>query len=157
MLRTLAIGLRGAALAALLAATPADFAAASDLEGEHQCVALALYWESRGETEKGMLAVGWTILNRVSSREFPATPCGVVYQGGESPPCQFSWWCDGKSDRPRDRDAWRRAQVIAARLLTEPPSDPTRGALFFHTPGVSPAWAKRRERTVRIGNHIFYR
>jgi len=30
-----------------------------------------------------MVAVGWTILNRSQSQPFPATPCGVVYQGGE--------------------------------------------------------------------------
>lgn len=155
--RLLANGLRGTALAVLLTGSSAGFAAANNMEGEHQCVALALYWESRGEPEKGMFAVGWTILNRVNSREFPSTPCGVVYQGGETPPCQFSWWCDGKSDRPRDRQAWRKAQVVAARLLTDPPTDPTNGALFFHSPGVNPAWATRRERTVRIGNHVFYR
>ena len=102
-----------------------------------------------------MLAVGWTVLNRVSSARFPATPCGVVHQGGERPPCQFSYWCDGKSDRPRDSRSWRSALMIAAQLMQDPPPDPTGGALYFHnrsvrTPG-------RRVRTARIGAHVFYR
>lgn len=135
----------------------ANAAAASNNEREHRCLALALYFESRGESERGMTAVGWTILNRVASSEFPDSPCGVVQQGGETPPCQFSWWCDGKSDRPRDRAAWRRAQVAAARLLTDPPADPTRGALYFVNRSVSPGWLRSLTRTVRIGNHVFYR
>ena len=140
----------------LAAGTLAD-ANARPLEREHHCLALALYWEARGEPELGMVAVGWTILNRTRSRDFPATPCGVVFEGGEDPPCQFSWWCDGKSDRPRDRRSWVRAQVVAAELLTEPPPDPTHGALFFHSAGVDIPWARPRKRTARIGNHIFYR
>ena len=127
------------------------------LEREHQCLALALYWEARGEAEAGMVAVGWTILNRARSADFPPTPCDVVFEGGEKPPCQFSWWCDGKSDRPRDRRSWIRAQVVAARLLTKPPPDPTHGALFFHSTSIEVPWARPRQRTAHIGNHVFYR
>ncbi len=130
---------------------------ARSLEAEHQCLALALYWEARGETRHGMIAVGWTILNRAQSSEFPATPCAVVYQGGERPPCQFSWWCDGKSDRPRDRNSWIQARVIAAELLVNPPPDPTGRALFYHSTSIRVPWKRKRTRTARIGNHIFYR
>ena len=135
--------------------TPA--AQARPLEREHHCLALALYWEARGEPELGMVAVGWTILNRTHSGDFPATPCAVVFEGGEEPPCQFSWWCDGKSDRPRDRRSWIRAQVVAAKLLTKPPPDPTHGALFFHSTNIGVPWTRPRKRTARIGNHVFYR
>ncbi len=124
---------------------------------EHYCLALALYWEARGEPERGKVAVGWTILNRERSPAFPSSVCSVVFDGGETPPCQFSWWCDGKSDRPRDRTSWIRSQVLAARLLTDPPPDPTRGALFFHSTSISVPWKRPRTRTARIGNHIFYR
>ena len=127
------------------------------MKEQHYCLALAIYWEARGEPEKGKLAVGWTIINRERSPEFPSTVCGVVFDGGESPPCQFSWWCDGKSDRPRDRESWIRSQVLAARLLTDPPPDPTRGALFFHSTSIAVPWKRPRTRTARIGNHIFYR
>lgn len=121
------------------------------------CLALAIYWEARGESERGKLAVGWTILNRVSSPEFPSTPCKVVRQGGEQPPCQFSWWCDGKSDRPTNFASWSRAQAIATRLLSDPGRDPTGGAIFFHSTAISEPWRRKRTRTARVGNHIFYR
>ena len=110
---------------------------ASTNEDEHHCLALALYWEARGETDAGMIAVGWTILNRVASPDFPDTPCKVIYQGGEKPPCQFSWWCDGKSDKPRSQKSWVKARLVAADLLTNPPSDPTKGALFYHSSGIT--------------------
>lgn len=130
---------------------------ASNLQEEHHCLSLALYWEARGESPRGMIGVGWTILNRTNSPHFPGTPCAVIYQGGEQRPCQFSWWCDGKSDRPRDRRSWSRARVIAADLLTKPPPDPTHGALFYHSTTIRTPWKRKRTRTVRIGNHIFYR
>lgn len=128
-----------------------------DLRDQHQCLALALYWEARGEPQLGKIAVGWTVLNRVQSSEFPSTPCDVIFEGGEKPPCQFSWWCDGKSDRPRHRNSWIRAQVVAARLLNDPPPDPTHGALFFHSTSIAVPWTRPRTRTAQIGNHIFYR
>ena len=132
-------------------------AASRSLKQEQYCLALTMYWEARGEGYRGMTAVGWTILNRVNSREFPATPCDVVFQGGEQPPCQFSYWCDGKSDRPRDRRGWRIALVIAAKLLIDPPQDPTFGALFYHSANIKIPWKRQRTRTARIGRHIFYR
>jgi hypothetical protein len=144
-------------LLCILASLYAKDADARSLQDEQQCLALAIYWEARGEGRQGMIAVGWTILNRARSEHFPATPCGVVYQGGERSPCQFSWWCDGKSDRPRDRNSWTRARIIAAELLVDPPRDPTNGALFFHSKSIPVPWARMRVRTARIGNHIFYR
>lgn len=141
----------------LLATLQVDDVYARSLEDEHHCLSLALYWEARGESNSGMIAVGWTILNRARSKDFPATPCAVVFEGGEQAPCQFSWWCDGKSDRPRDRDSWIQARVIAARLLVDPPPDPTGNALFYHSTSIRVPWKRKRTRTRRIGNHIFYR
>jgi len=125
-----------------------------DAQAQH-CLALAMYWEARGEGRYGMQAVGAVILNRVADPRFPNTPCGVVYQGGETPPCQFSWWCDGKSDRPTNRAQWNSALAVAAELLTDPPRDATGGALFFHSVAIRSPW--QRQRTARIGNHVFYR
>ena len=122
---------------------------------DQNCMALAMYWEARGEGERGMLAVGSVILNRVEDTRFPDDVCAVVYQGGETPPCQFSWWCDGKSDRPRNAKAWSTSMTLAERLLATRPRDPTDGALFFHSTAVRSPW--RRQRTAQIGNHIFYR
>jgi N-acetylmuramoyl-L-alanine amidase len=120
-----------------------------------RCVALAMYWEARGEGREGMLAVGSVVLNRVDDERFPDSVCGVVYQGGETPPCQFSWWCDGKSDRPTQQSAWLSSLDLARELLTDRPRDPTDGALFFHNTSIKSPW--RRQRTARIGNHVFYR
>ena len=128
---------------------------AASLRDEQHCLALNMYWEARGEGRQGMIAVGWTVLNRVRSRQFAATPCEIIRQGGEQPPCQFSWWCDGKSDLPRDQNSWRSAQIIAADLLVNPPPDPTHGALYFHSTSIRPPW--QRDRTVQIGRHVFYR
>ncbi|MGH8221758.1 MAG: cell wall hydrolase [Woeseiaceae bacterium] len=124
---------------------------------QQECMALAMYWEARGEGRRGMEAVGWTIRNRVHSPHFPSTPCEVVYEGGERPGCQFSWYCDGKSDRPRDRDSWQHAMLIAGDLLTRPGADPTGGALFFHASGIRTPWHRNRPRAAQIGGHVFYR
>jgi spore germination cell wall hydrolase CwlJ-like protein len=120
-----------------------------------RCIALAMYWEARGEGHRGMLAVGSVVLNRVEDDRFPDSVCAVVYQGGETPPCQFSWWCDGKSDRPTHDALWATSLNLAHDLLTARPPDPTHGALFFHNTSARPRW--QRERIARIGNHIFYR
>lgn len=130
-------------------------AQAGSLQEEQQCLALTLYFEARGEGRDGMVAVGWIVLNRIRTPGFPGTPCAVIRQGGETPPCQFSWWCDGKSDRPREARSWQSAQLIAAELLRDPPPDPTAGALYFHHSGARAPW--KRERTVEIGRHVFYR
>ena len=107
------------------------------LDSARQCVALAMYWEARGEGRPGMVAVGSVVMNRVRSDEFPDTPCDVVYQGGETPPCQFSWWCDGKSDRPQNQVQWSLALNTATEVLAERTDDPTGGALFFRSTAAS--------------------
>ena len=136
----------------------------SSVEATHRpkealrCLALTLYWEARSEGRQGMVAVGWVVLNRVQHDDFPDTVCGVVNQGGETPPCAWSWWCDGRSDQPRNPEVWERAQTLARRLLHSPPRDPTQGALWFHHVSMKkPAWAQVYQRTVRIGKHVFYR
>jgi spore germination cell wall hydrolase CwlJ-like protein len=121
------------------------------------CLALALYWEARAEGPEGMLAVASVVLNRVAHPEFPDTICEVVKQGGEQPPCQFSWWCDGLSDQPTETETWQLAQNLARRCLSKEPRDLTRGALFFHASSIDAPWQRPRQRTVQIGGHVFYR
>lgn len=123
--------------------------------GAQHCVALAMYWEARGEGRQGMAAVGAVIDNRVKSSAFPNDHCSVVYQGGETPPCQFSWWCDGKSDRPASQSQWALALGTAEDLLAGRINDPTNGALFFHSTTIRRPWD--RTQTARIGGHVFYR
>ena len=131
--------------------------AAPALDDPSRCLALALYWEAKSEGAEGMRAVASVVLNRVAHPQFPGTVCAVVTQGGEQPPCQFSWWCDGKSDRPTEPRAWRLARQIAQEALADPPPDRTRGALFFHNTSIATPWVRKRERTARIGQHVFYR
>lgn len=123
-----------------------------------RCMAQNLYWEARGEGEDGMLAVGWVVLNRITYEKYPNTVCGVVSQGGTTPPCEWSWYCDQRSDTPTEPKSWAQAQDLAKQLLTAPPEDPTFGALWFHHERIEiPRWLKTREPTAYIGKHIFYK
>ena len=130
---------------------------AEEVLNDQRCMALAMYWEARGEGRNGKVAVAWTILNRMHSPLFPSTACEVIFEGGEKPPCQFSWWCDGKSDVPTETEAWNKSLLLAKEMLSNPPKDPTRGALFFHAKHQKPPWKIQRYRTARIAGHIFYR
>lgn len=136
----------------------ADPATAKDAEA-HRCLALTLYHEARSEGREGMEAVGWVVLNRVTSPKFPNGICKVVHQGGPKPPCQWSWWCDGKSDRPTSAKSWALARSVADDLLSaSPPADPVAGALYFHRDSLTrPNWLENREQTAHLGHHIFYR
>lgn len=127
-------------------------------EKDVRCLALNLYWEGRSEGRKGMVAIGWVVLNRMDDHRYPDEVCAIVRQGGEKPPCEWSWWCDGRSDRPQEKEAWRKAQALARQLLTDPPPDPTDGALWYYNVSIkTPLWLKSREKTASIGEHIFYR
>ena len=146
--------LLGAAVSAPARAESPDEAA---VEKEQRCLALAIYFEARSEGPEGMRAVASVVLNRVESDEFPSTPCEVVHEGGETPPCQFSWWCDGKSDVPRDEEQWKLALSIARSMLEDRGDDPTRGALFFHSAQIPVPWRVERTRTEQVLGHIYYR
>ena len=73
--------------------------------------------------------------------------------------CQFSWWCDGKSDEPKDKKTYERLLTIAQSIVYNEINfiDITDGATHYHADYVKPSWAKVKTRTTRIGNHIFYR
>lgn len=122
---------------------------------ERRCLALNIYWEARGEPEPGKAAVGHVTLNRAGAPSFPATICGVVRQGGAEGPCQFGWYCDGRSDDPTGV-AWDDARAVADRVLAGAP-DPTGGALYFHGLQERPQWAQARYgRKTVIGQHVFF-
>jgi N-acetylmuramoyl-L-alanine amidase len=126
-------------------------------QAELECLAKTVYFEARGESEQGQRAVAAVVLNRVKSPDFPDTICEVVHQGGtDGRDCQFSWWCDGLTDEPRDVNAWIRAATIAREMIQGAP-DPTNGALFFHSRAVSPSWRTQMRRLATIGAHIYYR
>jgi hypothetical protein len=121
-----------------------------------ECLAKGIYFEARGETLEGQFAVAEVILNRADSPLYPATVCGVVRQSGGGG-CQFSWVCDGHSDRVREGQAWDTAARIAAVMLAGAPRVLTGGATHFHTRAVRPSWSRQFPRTAAIGAHLFYR
>ena len=128
-----------------------------DLERELHCLAQNIYFEARSEPFLGQLGVAMVALNRVRSDRFPDTICGVVRQGGpKRRRCQFSWYCDGKADRPTNTVAWQRAKDLAQRVLFGRVDDPTGGAMWYHADYVKPRWARHLRRTQRIGRHLYY-
>ena len=122
------------------------------------CLAMNIYHEARSESRTGQVAVASVTLNRVKSKTFPNSVCGVVKQGNpKRKRCQFSWWCDGKKDDPTDKEAWNKAVKIGRFSLLGITSDPTKGALYYHANHVRPSWTRTFKRTARIGDHSFYR
>lgn len=150
---------------------------------QEYCLALNIYYESRGDNLAGKAAVSDVVMNRVSSTAYPNTICEVVYQARwkeswktkQYPDlddservyipirhkCQFSWYCDGKSDDiPLGSENWVKAQMIAWDIMhNDGLRGITEGATHYHATYVAPAWSKdhRMDLVGRIGMHIFYR
>lgn len=125
---------------------------------EENCLARAVYFEARSESELGQVAVAKVILNRVKDPEYPKTICGVVYQGsGRRNSCQFSFACDGLPDDVKSATAWANAKRVARMTIA---GDAKVAALTtatnYHADYVKPKWAKSMKRLVKIGRHIFY-
>jgi N-acetylmuramoyl-L-alanine amidase len=140
------------------AGTPIPPLANVSAEGK-RCLAQAIYFEARGESLSGRMAVAAVVLNRVRHEKFPDTICGVVRQGGEDPSkgCQFAWWCDGRSDVPTEPRAWADSQRLAREMVAGLHPDLTDGALFFHHHSITPYWMHRLHQTAEIDQHYFYR
>ncbi|MFY0622080.1 MAG: cell wall hydrolase [Pelagimonas sp.] len=123
-----------------------------------QCLAEALYFEARGETVKGQFAVAEVIMNRVDSKRFPNSVCGVINQGtGRKFACQFTYTCDGKPENIGDQAAWQNVGKVARAVLDGAPRALTKGATYYHATWVQPKWSRKFKRTARIGVHMFYR
>jgi N-acetylmuramoyl-L-alanine amidase len=121
-------------------------------DSEHECLAGAVYFESKGEPLQGQLAVAEVILNRAGSGRFPASICGVVTQKS-----QFSFVRGGRIPPiSRNSPAWRKAVAIAHIAKKDLNEAGIGNAMFFHARYVSPGW-RRLTRVASIGNHIFYR
>jgi hypothetical protein len=123
-----------------------------------RCLTEALYFEARGENLVGQVAVAEVILNRVDSKSYPNSVCGVIQQGqSKRNGCQFSFICDGKVEHIGDRKAYDELGKVAWVMLQGKPRILTGKATHYHATSVQPRWAKRLVRTARIGDHIFYR
>lgn len=150
------------------------------LEKQATCLAKNMYYEARSQGLAGQLAVSLVVLNRVKDTRYPNTICEVIQQGpvreswktkgkdvAESQRtyhpirnrCQFSWFCDGKSDDPKEPTTYGVLYEMAADLVYGDiiVVDITEGATHYHADYVFPAWRKTKTRTVEIEDHIFYR
>ena len=138
----------------------------------NECLALNMYHEARNQGTAGVFAVSAVVLNRVNDPRFPNTICEVIKQGPtraswKDPQirfpiknrCQFSWYCDGKSDNPHNKKEYQLFVNLSAAILSNqiPFLDITDGATFYHADYVSPAWAKTKTKTIEIEDHIFYK
>lgn len=139
---------------------------------EFECLAKNIYFEARSESNLAQQAVAWVTLNRLTSAKFPNTICGVVKQGkkskwwkdynGEDRPvrnsCAFSWYCDGRSDRIHEEDAFMAARMNAyfVVMVYKRGVDPTNNADHYHADYVKPIWGKKEYQTAQLGSHIFY-
>ena len=122
------------------------------------CLAQAVYYEARSESEDGQRAVAQVVLNRVRHPAFPNTICGVVYQGSNlGTGCQFTFTCDGSLSYHPVGYAWARARRIAAEMLSGDVYAPIGNATHYHTTAILPYWAATLTRAAVVGAHVFYR
>jgi len=122
------------------------------------CLAQAVYFEARGEPLIGQVAIAEVVLNRVANPKYPATVCEVVFQNQKRRNrCQFSFACDGKSDRPRDLAAWERSLKVVALVMAGERSGVAKKATHYHASYVTPRWSRRLSKVGEVGRHIFYR
>ncbi|MFZ5749321.1 MAG: cell wall hydrolase [Pseudomonadota bacterium] len=140
------------------AAAPfAPAGSAADRDRALQCLTDAIYYEAANEPDAGQRAVAQVVLNRVRHPAFPATVCGVVFQGSERRGCQFSFACDGAMARAPARAAWDRARKVAADALQGSVFAPVGLATHYHTYAVKPAWNRSLVMTGVFGAHFFHR
>lgn len=157
-----------AGLVILVSLFVANEAQGFDENGEVICMAKNIYFEAGNQPLAGKVAVAQVVLNRMEHSAYPKEVCGVIYQAkyranwkGNMVPalhqCQFSWFCDGKSDEPLDTDTFFESYKIAHDVLMGKYPDITGGATHYHADSVYPYWADSLNRTVTIDNHIFYK
>ena len=118
---------------------------------EHDCLAMNIYHEARGEVVEGQIAVAHVTLNRVNHTEWPNNICDVVYQLK-----QFSWTFMVADQSPTELKAWAQAKIIARDVMIGNVDDPTEGATFYHAAYVNPSWADQMEISKIIDKHVFY-
>lgn len=126
-----------------------------------KCLATAIYFEARGEPEKGQIAVAQVVLNRLKNPAYPDTICDVVYQNkNQRNRCQFSFACDGRPDRITDKSAWDDALRLARKVVNDQSNlflSDVGAATHYHATYVRPRWARTMLKVDKIGRHVFYK
>lgn len=129
------------------------FATNTPLDQETNCLATAVYFEARGESLEGQLAVARVVINRAASGRYPTSWCAVVKQ-----PAQFSFVRNGQFPYADPNcDSWRKAQAIAELAVANIVPSVGPGVLWYHANYVAPAWRSNLQEVEQIGAHIFYR
>jgi len=129
------------------------FATNAQLDEQTNCLATAVYFEARGESVEGQLAVARVVMNRAASGRYPPDWCSVVKQ-----PAQFSFVHRGTMPAPRyNSDAWRKAQGVTRVAMANVVPSLTNDVLWYHADYVDPSWGHRLSMAQKIGQHIFYR
>jgi len=157
-----------AAVVVAVLSIPHVFASEEEETYDRYCMAQNIYFEAANQSFAGKLAVAHVVINRMEDLQFPNTVCDVIYQaktytnwkGNEVPirnQCQFSWYCDGKSDEPVDSKTWIKSLYIADLALTGEYKDITEGSLWYHADYILPYWADQLEYVTQIDDHIFYK
>lgn len=134
---------------------------------ELECLALNIYFEARSLDEKSQMAVSMVVLNRSKDPFWPNNLCDVVKQGSykdgyvKRHRCQFSWYCDGLSDNPREQQTWTQSLRVAKNSYNNwiNGHDITEGSTNYHADYVKPVWRKdsNMNYVTTIGSHLFYR
>ena len=146
---------------------------------EIYCLAQNILFEASTEPVAGKIAVGLVVLNRVNDTRYPNTICEVVKQGPiyeswktrNNPDlkpdervyfpvkhrCQFSWYCDGKSDKIRPTENWYKSQIVALQLMDGKFNGVIEGATHYHASWVFPKWRHTLTYIAQVGDHLFYR
>ena len=123
-----------------------------------ECLTQAVYYEAASEGADGERAVAQIVLNRMRHPAYPATVCGVVYQGSDrTTGCQFTFTCDGSLARIPVPSLWKQARQIAEQALAGKVYAPVGHATHYHADFVLPYWADSLDKSVQVGRHIFYR
>lgn len=135
-------------------------------EENFKCLVLNAYHEARGESRDGIIAVTMVVLNRSVHNFFPENFCDIIKQTKRDANgniilhrCQFSWYCDGRSDYPRDIMTYNRVEYITSQAVEKwfNDNDISNGATHFHSKRVNPHWANDFTRVAVIGSHVFYK
>lgn len=135
---------------------------------EIECLTKNAYFEAQNQSRTAQIAVMQVVLNRVKNAEFPDTICAVVQQGptrvswkGDTIPirgkCHFSWYCDGKSDEPKNEKLYKEIKTLAYAVVSDINVDVTENSLYYHSTRSRPYWRNTFEKTIVIDDHIFYR
>ena len=125
--------------------------------GSLDCLTAAVYYEARGESDRGQAAVAQVVLNRVRRAGFPKSVCGVVFQGAANHECQFSFACDGSMHQGREPAAWRRARTVAQKALDGDVMEEVGDATNFHVARLGQIWGTGLVKVAQVGTHVFYK